>query len=74
MVIEAYKQTFVDPDLPYSNFHTLRHTAMTWIVKSTGDIRVAQKIAGHADIKTTVKYAHVLDEQKRSALEKTFNQ
>jgi integrase len=62
-----------DNDLPYVNFHTLRHTAMTWIVKSTGDIRVAQKIAGHADIKTTVKYAHVLDEQKRSALEKTFN-
>lgn len=63
-----------DTELPYTNFHTLRHTAMTWIVKSTGDIRVAQKIAGHADIKTTVKYAHVLDEQKRSALEKTFNQ
>ena len=69
-----YKQVLIDPTLPYTNFHTLRHTAMTWIVKSTGDIRVAQKIAGHADIKTTVKYAHVLDEQKRSALEKTFNQ
>ena len=69
-----YKQILIDPALPYTNFHTLRHTAMTWIVKSTGDIRVAQKIAGHADIKTTVKYAHVLDEQKRSALEKTFNQ
>lgn len=68
-----YKQVLIDSDLPYVNFHTLRHTAMTWIVKSTGDIRVAQKIAGHADIKTTVKYAHVLDEQKRSALEKTFN-
>lgn len=69
-----YKQVLIDPALPYTNFHTLRHTAMTWIVKSTGDIRVAQKIAGHADIKTTVKYAHVLDEQKRSALEKTFAQ
>ncbi len=63
-----------DPKLPYTNFHTLRHTAITWIVKSTGDIRVAQKIAGHADIKTTAIYAHVLDDQKRSALEKTFNQ
>lgn len=69
-----YKRFLIDETLPYTNFHTLRHTAMTWIVKSTGDIRVAQKIAGHADIKTTVKYAHVLDEQKRSALEKTFNQ
>lgn len=73
-VLVPYKQVLIDPALPYTNFHTLRHTAMTWIVKSTGDIRVAQKIAGHADIKTTVKYAHVLDEQKRSALEKTFAQ
>lgn len=72
-VLVPYKRVLKDPELPYINFHTLRHTAMTWIVKSTGDIRVAQKIAGHADIKTTVKYAHVLDEQKRSALEKTFN-
>lgn len=72
-ILVPYKQVLIDPALPYTNFHTLRHTAMTWIVKSTGDIRVAQKIAGHADIKTTVKYAHVLDEQTRSALEKTFN-
>lgn len=62
-----------DPTLPYINFHTLRHTALTWIVKNTGDILVAQKIAGHADIKTTTKYAHVLDEKKRQALESTFN-
>ena len=61
-----------DPDLPYTNFHTLRHTAITWIVQATGDIRVAQKIAGHSDIKTTAKYAHVLDDNKRQALEKTF--
>ena len=61
-----------DPDLKYITFHTLRHTAITWIVKNTGDIRIAQKIAGHSDIKTTTLYAHVLDDDKRSALEKTF--
>ena len=61
-----------DPSLPYTNFHTLRHTAVTWILKATGDIRLAQKIVGHKDIKTTTRYAHVLDEDKRSGLEKTF--
>lgn len=61
-----------DPELPYTNFHTLRHTAITWILKATGDIRIAQKIAGHSDIKTTTLYAHVLDDDKRTALNKTF--
>lgn len=61
-----------DSALPYTNFHTLRHTAITWILKATGDIRLAQKIAGHADIKTTTKYAHVLDDDKRAGLLKTF--
>lgn len=61
-----------DPALPYTNFHTLRHTAVTWILKATGDIRLAQKIVGHKDIKTTARYAHVLDEDKRTGLIKTF--
>lgn len=61
-----------DPSLPYTNFHTLRHTAVTWILKATGDIRLAQKIVGHQDIKTTARYAHVLDEDKRTGLIKTF--
>lgn len=61
-----------DPALPYTNFHTLRHTAVTWILKATGDIRLAQKIVGHQDIKTTARYAHVLDEDKRTGLLKTF--
>ena len=58
--------------LPYTNFHTLRHTAATWILKKTGNLKLTQQILGHASIQTTLKYAHVLDEEKRTALEEVF--
>ena len=61
-----------DESLPYKNFHTLRHTAGTWILKKTNNLKVTKEILGHADIKTTLKYAHVLDKEKRSALSKVF--
>lgn len=58
--------------LPYTNFHTLRHTAATWILKKTGNLKLTQQILGHSDIKTTTKYAHVLDDEKRQALTSVF--
>lgn len=61
-----------NPDLKYINFHTLRHTAGTWILKQTGNLKITQQILGHSDIKTTIKYAHVLDAEKRNALEEVF--
>lgn len=59
-------------NIPYMNFHTLRHTCATWMLKETGNLKLTQQILGHADIKTTTKYAHVLDGEKRSALESVF--
>jgi integrase len=60
-------------EIPYTNFHTLRHTCATWLLKKTGNLKLTQQVLGHADIKTTVKYAHVLDDEKRNALEEVFN-
>ena len=61
-----------DTTLPYVNFHTLRHTAATWILKKTNNLKLTQQILGHSNIKTTLKYAHVLDDEKRKALESVF--
>jgi integrase len=61
-----------DVTLPYVNFHTLRHTAATWILRKTNNLKLTQQILGHTNIKTTLKYAHVLDEEKRKALEEVF--
>lgn len=61
-----------DSSLPYTNFHTLRHTAATWILKKTGNLKVTKEILGHANINTTLKYAHVLDDERRKALNSVF--
>lgn len=57
----------------YQCFHTIRHTAATWILQETGNIKLAQQILGHKDIKTTTKYAHILADEKRDALLKVFS-
>lgn len=67
-----YKRVLRDASLPYTNFHTLRHTAATWILKKTNNLRITKEILGHSDIKTTLKYAHVLDDEKRGALNSVF--
>jgi Site-specific recombinase XerD len=59
--------------IDYINFHALRHTAATWILRKTNNLKVTKEILGHADIKTTLRYAHVLDEEKRNALSSVFN-
>lgn len=68
----VFTKQLKDCTLPYVNFHTLRHTAATWILKKTNNLRITKEILGHSDIKTTLKYAHVLDEEKRNALNKVF--
>lgn len=62
-----------DPSLPYINFHALRHTAATWILRKTNNLRITKEILGHSNINTTMKYAHVLDSEKRSALLSVFD-
>ena len=42
-----------------SSIHTLRHSSFTSLLESGTDIRIIQKIAGHASSKTTEIYTHV---------------
>lgn len=41
--------------------HTLRHTFATIMLERGTNIRSLQEIMGHADVKTTEKYTHVMD-------------
>jgi integron integrase len=41
--------------------HTLRHSFATSILESGTNIRILQELMGHADVKTTEIYTHVMD-------------
>jgi integrase len=55
-----------------SNFriHDFRHDTATKWLRETGNLRLVQKALGHASIKTTERYAHVLDSEIADAMER----
>lgn len=48
--------------------HTLRHTYATDLLRETKNIRLVQKVLGHADLSTTMIYTHIVDDELESAL------
>jgi len=50
-------------------FHDYRHDFGTKLLRVTGNLRLVQKALGHRDIKTTTRYAHVLDSDVAEAIE-----
>ena len=49
-------------------FHELRHTAITNAYRATRDIRIAQRVARHADIESTTRYEHASDQEVATAV------
>lgn len=49
--------------------HDLRHTTATRVLRKTGNLVAAQKALGHKRISTTQRYAHMLAEDVRAALD-----
>lgn len=51
--------------------HDLRHTRGTRIVRQTGSLAAAKEALKHKSISTTLRYAHVLDDDTRRALDES---
>lgn len=50
-------------------FHDLRHDMGTKLLRKTGNLKLVQRALNHKNIKTTTRYAHVLDEEVAAAME-----
>lgn len=68
----AYHSAFKRAEIPYLNFHTIRHTTATWLLRDTGNLKIVQNVLGHHDISVTTKYAHLLNNEAQNALENLF--
>jgi len=54
--------------------HSLRHTFITQVYKTTGDLLIAQRLAGHVNIRNTERYVFTSQEEVDAALINTFAQ
>lgn len=53
-----------------ARLHDLRHSAVTYMLKSGIPIQVVQKIVGHAELATTEIYTHVLNDVMKNEMAK----
>ena len=63
----AVKRTGIELP-PGQNSHILRHSFASHFVINGGNILTLQKILGHADIHTTLKYAHLAPDHLQDAI------
>jgi integrase len=50
-------------------FHDYRHNMATKLLRKTGNLKLVQEALNHRNIKTTLKYAHVLDDEVAAGIE-----
>jgi integrase len=50
-------------------FHDFRHDLATKVLRKTGNLRIVQRMLNHSNIKTTLKYTHILDGEVAEAME-----
>lgn len=56
--------------LPHVRWHDLRHTCASWYVQAGVPIIVVRDLLGHAVIATTMRYAHLHDDNLRDAVKR----
>jgi integrase len=65
----AWQRMRLDAGVKDFRFHDYRHDFGTKLLRDSGNLKLVQKAMNHRDIKSTLRYAHVLDEDVASAVE-----
>jgi integrase len=66
----AWQRLRADAGVKDFRFHDFRHDFGTKVLRETGNLKLAQKALNHADIKSTLRYVHVLDQEVSDAVER----
>lgn len=59
----AWKRIVAASKVEDFRFHDIRHDFATKLLRETGNLKLVSRALNHADIKTTTKYAHVVDDE-----------
>ena len=69
-VRNSFERALEKAGIPHIPFHALRHTFASHLVMRGVDLSTVQKLLGHKDIKTTMRYAHLAPDHLKSAVER----
>lgn len=69
----THRRTVEKAGIEDFRFHDFRHTAATRLMRASGNIRLVQRLLGHTGIATTMRYAHVTDEDLAAAMHATHS-
>lgn len=67
-VSKAFKKACIKAKLPDFRFHDLRHDFCSKLVQSGVDLYTVKELAGHKDITTTQRYAHLSRAKLKQAI------